>query len=243
MARDDTAMRKSAAIGALMIGLLIAPSAKAEWRISVYGGGSHTFDSDVKLRQPGGTDLTLKDVPWRDESFESPIYYGARLTYWFEDSPWGLALDFTHAKMIANTGDVVEVSGTRAGMPVSGQEPLGGTFSNLQISHGLNLLTLNGLYRLRLPVAIEPYAGIGVGVAIPHVETEIAGVATQDYQLAGPAAQALVGINAPVHGRFSAFLEYKLSYANIDGDLSGGGTLEVEPWTNHFVLGLSFQLY
>ena len=149
--------------------------------------------------------MTLKNVPWSDESFKSPIYYGARLAYWFDDTPWGLALDFTHAKMIASADDVVEVIGSRAGVPVSGQERVGNTFTNLQISHGLNLLTLNGLYRLRLPISIEPYAGLGVGVAIPHIETEIGGVTTQEYQLAGPAAQGLIGVHAPVYGRFSAF--------------------------------------
>lgn len=223
--------------------LAVSSIAHAEWRLSLYGGASYTLESDVKLKQPGGTDLTLHDVPWSDESFKSPIYYGARLGYWFNDAPWGLALDFTHAKMIASPGDVVEVSGTRAGAPVSGQEPVGSTFSNLQISHGLNLLTLNGLYRLRPPIRIEPYAGLGVGVAIPHIETEIGGVQTQSYQLAGPAAQALIGVDAPVYKGFSAFVEYKLSYARISGDLDGGGTLEVNPWTNHFVFGLSYRFF
>jgi lipid A oxidase len=223
--------------------LAFASIAHAEWRVSVYGGASYTFDSDVKLKQPGGTDLTLHDVPWSDESFKSPIYYGARLGYWFNDSPWGLALDFTHAKMIANSGDVVEVSGSRAGVPVSGQEPVGNTFSNLQISHGLNLLTLNGLYRLRPPIGIEPYAGLGLGVAIPHIETRTGTVETQGYELAGPAAQALIGIDAPVYKGVSAFVEYKLTYARISGDLEGGGTLDVNPWTNHFVFGLSYRFF
>lgn len=230
-------------VAAVLLVIAFPSAARAEWRLSAYGGASDTWDSDVKLHQPGGTDLTLNDVSWSSESFKSPIYYGARLTYWFDAAPWGLALDFTHAKMIASTGDVVEVSGTRAGMPVSGSEPIGNTFSNLQISHGLNLLTLNGLYRWQTSRGVEPYVGLGAGVAIPHIETNIGGVETQEYQLAGPAAQALVGLSAPVYGRFSVFAEYKLSYADISADLTGGGTLDVKPWTNHFLAGLSFRFY
>jgi hypothetical protein len=233
--------------GAVVLFLVVValPSAgtRAEWRLSVYGGGSDTRDSDIKLRQPGGTNLTFSDVPWRGESFQSPIYYGARVTYWFDAAPWGLALDFTHAKMIASPSDVVEVSGTRAGVPMSGREPTGNTFSNLQISHGLNLLTLNGLYRLQEFHGLEPYAGLGAGVAIPHIESNIGGVETQEYQLAGPAAQGLIGLSYRVYGRFSVFAEYKLSYADISADLGGGGTLDVKPWTNHFLAGLSLRLY
>jgi hypothetical protein len=62
-----------AAIGALAMGLGSAP-ASAEFQIGVYGGISESFDSDVTLVQPNGTNLTLYDVPWEGKSFESPPY-------------------------------------------------------------------------------------------------------------------------------------------------------------------------
>lgn len=232
--------------GATVIAALVcltSAAARAEFRVSVYGGLGETQDSDVKLTQPGGTELTLKDVPWKGESFKSPLYYGLRATYWFDDAPWGAALDFTHAKMIADPGDVVTVSGTRAGVPVNRNEPVGNTFSNLQLSHGLNLLTLNGLYRLQQWQPVEPYAGLGIGVAIPHVETEINGVQTSKYEFGGVAAQLLLGASVRAYDWLRFFAEYKLSYADVDVDLSGGGTLKTDAWTNHALVGVSFRLF
>jgi len=51
------------------------------------------------------------------------------------------------------------------------------------------------------------------------------------------------GVDAPIFKGFSAFAEYKLSYARVNADLEGGGTLEVNPWTNHFVIGISYRFF
>lgn len=45
-------------------------------QVAAYAGPSYTMPSDVRLRQPGGTDLTLYQVPWRGEPFVPPPYYG-----------------------------------------------------------------------------------------------------------------------------------------------------------------------
>jgi lipid A oxidase len=37
------------------------------------------------------------------------------------------------------------------------------------------------------------------------------------------------------------FGDYKLSFSSNDADLKGGGTLETDIWTNHFILGLSYS--
>lgn len=37
-------------------------------------------------------------------------------------------------------------------------------------------------------------------------------------------------------------LEYESSYAELDVDLAGGGSIEVEPWTHHFAVGASYHL-
>jgi lipid A oxidase len=233
------------AVTAGLAGALFAvDGAHANLRLSAYGGVAETLDTDVEFEQDGGTALTLNDISWDNESFQSPIYYGLRLSYWFDRAPsWGLGLDFTHAKMIADTDQIVTVNGTRAGMSVAGRERLGETFSNLQLSHGHNLLTLNALYRLFPVDRFETYIGLGIGAAIPHVETEINGIGTSEYQLAGAAAQGLLGVNVGLVKHLSAFIEYKLSYADIDADLQGGSSLHVEPWTNHFILGLSLSFF
>jgi lipid A oxidase len=224
-------------------------NARAEFVMTAYGGAINTMDADVKLSRPGGTDLTFSDVPWSDKSFEGPIYYGLRLSYWFsEDKNWGVCMDFTHAKMYAQLNDTVNVTGTRAGVPVTGTEPLNNTFKELSFSHGYNLLTFNGTYRW-FPKGsrdntflgrLQPYVGLGLGVAVPHVEVEINGNKTEEYQYAGPAFQGFGGINFDIYKNFSIFLEYKLTYADMDADLTDGGSIEVKPWSNHILFGLSY---
>ena len=60
---------------AIVLGLPIGvPAAWAEFQIGGYGGWSESFDSDIHLSQPGGTNLTLNDVPWEsDSSIRRPI--------------------------------------------------------------------------------------------------------------------------------------------------------------------------
>ena len=41
-----------------------AGAAFADSHFAVYGGWNDSFDSDITLKQPSSTDLTLSDVPW-----------------------------------------------------------------------------------------------------------------------------------------------------------------------------------
>lgn len=107
-------------------------------------------------------------------------------------------------------------------------------FKHLEFSHGHNMLTFNGLWRLgSLAPRLSPYVGVGGGVSLPHTEVAMTGEShrTYEYQYAGPVAQALVGIEIrlPPSGRAPAsslFFEYKFSFADyrvplsrLDGDL------------------------
>ena len=242
----------SASLAALVWALVAPGMARAEVAFGIYGGAAITADCDVTLVQNGGTRLTFQGVSWADESLSSPIYYGARLAYWFGGSShWGVIADFTHAKMLAELDRKVAVSGTRAGAPVSGTETLGDTFDQLELSHGFNLLTLNGTYRWlpgrdeggNILGRIRPYASLGGGVAIPHFEVKTAGATADANQVAGPVLQAGAGADIGLSGRFSFFAEYRLSYADVTGDLSDGGTISLQPWTNHFMLGVSTRLW
>ena len=228
-----------------MAASVIATSpSRAEFDLAIYFGVGETLDSDVHLTQPGDTNLTFQDISWRGESFASPQYYGYRFTWWFNRAPnWGVFLDFTHAKMFAELDDTVKVTGTRGGMPVSGSERLGDTFDNLSFSHGHNLLTVNMGYRWRQERPIRPYAGFGVGVAIPHVEVDIDGSVTDEYQRSDATVQALGGVDFTLIRWLSVFTEYKISYSDITGDLAGGGKVQTDAWTNHFVVGVSFNFW
>jgi lipid A oxidase len=209
--------------------LALAPAvAKAEFQISVYGGGNTANNSDVTLSTPlvNGT----FDVDWFGDSFERPPYWGARGTWWLTDSNrprWGVAIDFTHAKVKADLDDPA----------------VGGSFRTLELTNGLNTATLNALYRAPLNNRLTVYAGAGAGIAVPHVEvTTIPDQGrTFEYQLTGPAFQGLIGLNLNIAYGFSAFAEYKANFSLNEADLVGGGTLETDVLTHQFAVGLSYS--
>ena len=226
---------------------LLPGTAEAQFAFGAYLGKSSTFDSDVRLWQPGGTDLTFHDVGWYDESWVNPKYYGFRLTCWKRNNPrWGFVLDFTHAKIYAELDATVRVTGSREGEPVDTRERVGDTFSELAMSHGHNTLTINGFYRWLSQNTsgaarrLTPYVGFGVGIAVPHVEVQTEDSVTEEYQLAGPTLQGLGGLDFRLGWGFSVFAEYRLNYARLDTDLTGGGSVQLAPWTNHFTAGLTF---
>ena len=159
-----------------------------------YGGYNTSFDSDVKVKR-GGTAITYSDVSWDGASFEMPPYWGVRRGYWFDGqyANFGMMLDYSHAKVKAG------LSGTA----------IGADFSHFEFTDGLNLLTLNGLYRLPLTETFTPYAGLGAGISVPHAETTArSGGAfdgmpkTFDYKLGGPMVQAQIGIDAKITESF-----------------------------------------
>ena len=156
-------------------------------------------------------------------------------------------VDFLHNKAVARLGvgahgrkkangliDEVETTGLLQGHPAPARLKLTDLFERLEFTHGHNVLLYNGLMRLgglgwR---GIRPYAGIGAGIAVPHVEVIFTGEKekpwTNEYQFAGPAAQAVAGLEFRT-GRVSYFLEYKLSWASISAAITGGlGILEAD---------------
>jgi hypothetical protein len=218
----------------------------ADLQLGVYGGPAYTGASDLNLVQPGGTDMTFRDVAWEGKPFRRPPYYGYRAIYWPSDR-YGVMLDFTHIKAIAIKDRPVQQSGFKDGNHVPPQAPVSATLKRLEFTHGYNLLTLNALRRgaPRGPNLI-PYAGLGLGVAIPHVEVQRTdppqSARTDEYQITGPALQALGGIEWRFGRRLSLFVEFKLSCAMIRGDLVGGGKVTTNLCTHQLLAGPAVHL-
>ena len=216
-------------------------------QLGAYLGPAYTPPSDMRLLQPGGTDLKLEDIPWLGEPFKAPPYYGYRAIYWLPSGKVGFMGDFTHIKAIADRKKSIRQSGFRDGKRVAAEESLETTFRRLEFTHGYNIITFNVLRRgtPRGPWLI-PYAGAGFGLAYPHVEMQRTGAPKQsrtfEYQIAGPAAQVLAGIEWRIGRRISVFLEYKLSCGAINGDLLGGGALTTRLCTHQFLAGPAIHL-
>jgi lipid A oxidase len=226
-----------------------AAKAGHEIQLGFYAGYNRTMASNVHLVQPGGTDLTFTDVKWIGESFKPEPYWGLRATYW---SPKlrgiGFMFDYSHAKVSALKTQQLKQSGKRDGVDVPPQEPFSKTFRKLEFTHGLNFATLNVLYKARgLHARFAPYAGIGIGLSVPHVDTRRAGAPkesrTYEHQITGLAFQALGGIEWRLGktGRASAFAEYKLTHSSNNAKLTGGGTIDTDLWTHQVPVGVSYH--
>jgi lipid A oxidase len=64
---------------------------------------------------------------------------------------------------------------------------------------------------------------------------------TYEYQLAGPAARILAGLEYKLNETWSLFTEARLSYSHISADLNGGGELETELWSPELAIGLTYR--
>lgn len=229
--------------GLLAAAIALAPGARAELDLDIAFGTAHTASSQVELSRPGPTALNFDAVSWEDSSFEGPMYYQVRFTYWSNRREhWGISLDFTHAKAEGEVDRLVDVSGIRDGQPVSGQELVADTFDRLTFSHGHNMLTVNGNYRFGAPSRrIRPYLGFGAGAALPRVEVRVEDSITDEYQAAGPTLLVLGGVDLEALRWLTFALEYKLSYSSLDADLVDGGSLQTDLWTHHVTVGASFR--
>ena len=228
-----------------------ASDSAGEFVISVFTGVALTQNNDLRLREPGGTDLTFHDVSYSGEDFHPPPYYGARLTYFLpEQSHWGFGLEFFHAKVYLDTGDTVHVTGSSAGVPVDRYQPVGDSIQAFVLHNGFNFATVDAFYRWfpghreqDFLGRFQPYVGAGLGAVIPYVESQVTGgsFTYEGYQLHGPGVLGIVGTNFDLSRHFALFFEYKLSYADLGDMPIAGGAISMNPITHHLVSGVSFR--
>jgi lipid A oxidase len=219
----------------------------AETLFSAYTGSSYTRDSDLRLTQPGaGTDLTLRDVRWDAHPFKPAPYYGLRVTHFYDRDPhWGAAIDYTHYKMYAKTDRVVGTDGTLRGVPVSAPLPMNQVVQRFEISHGVNVLSLDGIYRwLDLGIAagrLQPYVGAGLAYYRPHAENTVGGVPFESgYEASGFGYQLFAGAQYWITERIGLFAETKFNSGTAKVDIAGGRA-ETPLRTFHAVAGISYR--
>lgn len=216
----------------LMFGLLgplfATVVAAQDFEASIYGGWQTAPHSNVSGQHPniGAFDAA---VGWAGKSFAAPPYYGVRGTWW-RGGDRGVAIELTHAKVYAKDAD---------------RTALG--FDRLEFTDGHNIITVN--YMQRWPdrwsgrlAAYTPYAGAGLGIALPHVDAQPNGGArTFGYQLTGPSMRLLAGMSRPIGDNLSAFAEYQFTFSMNEAELDGGGDLSTNIITNALNVGLSYR--
>ncbi|MGI3170152.1 outer membrane protein [Pseudooceanicola sp. C21-150M6] len=199
--------------------------ASAEIELSFYSGYQTSPHSRVRGNRGASSGGTPFDnlIGWDGNSFDAPIYYGLRATWWRGDNI-GFGLEVTHDKAYAPASEM----------------PAG--FSRLEFTDGHNIITAN--VSKRWPGAwgnFTPYVSGGVGIAMPHVDVTEGSNRTFGYQVTGPAARVTAGAKYAITDRWSVFGEYQFTWSQNEADLTGGGSLETRIITNALNVGVGFS--
>lgn len=210
-----------------VLAAMAAPAA-AEMEINLYSGYQSLPHSVLSGRYPEGAALPAgtrfrETIGWEGRPFSMPIYYGARVTWWRENN-LGFGAELTHAKAYAPKSEMPE------------------GFSRLEYSDGHNILTVNMMKRWPNQWGdFTPYAGGGIGIAVPHVDVKAGGSRTFEYQLTGPAMRLTAGVGYALTDTWGLFGEYQFTASQNDADLDGGGKMKARLITNALNLGVSFR--
>jgi hypothetical protein len=199
--------------------LLAAAPARADWIASAYPGASFTAPTDLTLDRPAaGADVRFAGVHFDSKSFASPPYYGYRVLWTPRDADVGIEAELIHLKVYARPGSLA---------------PLVERFS---ISHGLNLLLGNVVWRPRLgPIRLAARAG--AGVAVPHGESRVDGVDQEQYEIASAALQGALGPEIALSRHIHVFGEYKVTTAAPPVSVAGG-SIRGRYTSQHLATGL-----
>lgn len=211
---------------------------RGETMFAFYAGHPWYYRSDTRIVRHDDTDLLLKDMGWDGDAFYPPIDGGVRALRWNGNTGW--MIDFLHNKAISRLGkgshgrtisnpviETVEAEGKLRGQPAPAQIKLTDLLERLEFTHGHNVLYATPMLRLsNFSTSVQPYFGIGAGVALPHTEVRFRNekqYRTSEYQYGGPTVQVLAGLELR-RGNASYFLEYKFTTAWITGLITGGDT-------------------
>jgi hypothetical protein len=232
----------------LLVLLACAAPARADWTFAAYLGAAHTLSSSLAVRQPPlATDAVFEPVSYRGESFRSPQYYGYRVGHTL---PWLGHIAFEgeviHLKVYAETDQDVRMTGSLNGIPLNRTAALSEVVQRFSLSHGVNLVLFNAVFRHPLgasigspPVVVA--ARVGAGFSFPHGESSIGGVAQQQYELGAFGLGAAVGAEIRITRHLHGVAEYKFTRSTQTvGVASGEATALLR--THHALFGLGFRL-
>lgn len=216
-------MKKLSSLAALIAGLLVSHAAvHAESEFAAYGGIQEAPHSDAKVS--GGVTDTLR-IKWEGRSFDSPQYYGFRYTNWM-DARWGWSVNFTHAKIYSS-----DASRAREG------------YTTLEMTDGLNPLTVNAMVRGEKIWGMEPYAGVGLGVSLPHVEIQKGptDAKTFEYQYGGPVLGLIGGVKYSINDQWFVMAEYHFHKYWLNVKMNPDSRFKSDVMTNAVNLGIGYR--
>ena len=121
-------------------------------------------------------------------------------------------------KVFTRVNQPALVTGTLDGMPVNSRELVSSVVQRFSISHGVNLLMANAVFRQQLARRSSQELGrvmlalhLGAGTTIPHAESTIQGHADEHYQVGSPVIQAAAGVEMRLWRKLYWTGEYKFT--------------------------------
>ncbi len=150
--------------------------------------------------------------------------------------------------MYAETDQLAQVRGQWLGAPVDESAPMQLRVQDLEISHGVNLISLNVNRRWNLQSTrgffshFRPELGAGLTGYGPHAEGTLNGVfSSGDYQWAGTGYQIFAGGEYRLSNRLGLMLRTKFDSGKLNVDLQPDARLETHTRTVHGIGGLAIH--
>jgi hypothetical protein len=150
----------------------------------------------------------------------------------------------------------VLVTGSKDGTRIHQHDRIGDHISGYSLSHGVNHVTANAVYRMmflsspQIPDGrIQPYISLGIGFAVPHMEMNyyeggyvVASAYEYQFHPLNLAFDLNIGSRFKVTNHFGFYTEIKTSYSHLHGLKLEGNSDEAEVNTsflvNHIQVGV-----
>lgn len=189
------------------------------WLFAAFLGASWTAPATLNV-DTVAVRASFSRVHFHGDPFRAPQYYGYRLA-WFPSArgPWGIEGEMIHLKVYANDGS------------------LGPAIQRFWISHGLNLVLVNAVWRQTGQRRVRLTARGGAGFSVPHGESTILGVTQEQYEAGSMSLQAAIGPEVTIAPHVAAIGEYKLTTVAPTVSVVGG-TIKGRYTTQHLTFGL-----
>jgi hypothetical protein len=186
------------------------------WSVEAYAGSAYNVPARLQLEQDGGFSRSLK-AKFETRGFDSPLYYLLRAGKWQDN--YATEFSILHHKLYLKN-------------PPAG-------VSDLSVSHGFNILTLNGAYRVK-----DWVYRFGAGPVVTHAEATINGFRYDGpYRLSGAAMLAAVGRRFYIAKSTFLSVEAMASAAYATPRLSGSlnGEMRITHLAFHGLAGIGYE--
>jgi hypothetical protein len=221
----------------------VCGGASGEWVVAGYLGAAQTHDTTVFIEQPG-ISLRFEDLPFSGRSFQSPVYYGYRAGA-FITRRFGLEGEFVHLKVYGELDEPVGITGRVQRRQIAEVAPMRAYADQFEVSHGLNLVFGNLVFRQPVLDAEPSGQGTlvvvvraGAGFTVPRPSTTILGAASGQYELGPVAIQAAAGMEVRIWRGLHVVGEYKFTYTPSRFSVAAGEA-EMQVRSHHVIAGLA----